>query len=239
MSDLDILIRPEDKERLFGILSAVNHYPIKYLRTQLVYKIQGVTVEIHWSLLTPIRYRAEFDAAELLEAAETRFLPQGSVKVLAREQELIELIAHGFIHHELHGFPQLMDLAFFLVRPDLNWDYLSNWSRHHHLTRMFIFSLSVVNSWLDLGQEGRLRDFGPTMPNLDKAVAAHLRRLFGLTRYSDRWRRAQILLQVAERPGVKLRQVLRLFSTFDLWCPGRQRKSILGGLDLNREGGKE
>jgi hypothetical protein len=234
MSDLDILIRPEDKERLVKILSALNHSPVKYIRTQLVYQIQGVTIEVHWSFLTTRRYRAEFATAELLEAAETRFLPRGPVKVLAKEQEVIELIAHGFIHHEWHGFPLLMDLAFFIANPDLNWNYLSDWSRKHHLTRMFIFSLSLVNSWLDLGQEDRWRDFGPAMPNLDKAVAAHLRRLFGSNRYSDRWRRAQILLQIAERPGVKLRQVLRLFSTFDIWRPTLHRKSDLSNGKLNQ-----
>ena len=111
MADVDILIRPTDRDRVMEVLAGRNHHPVRTLRSQLVYLIEGVTIEVHWSFLTTKRYRAEFEAGELLAAAETRFLPQGPVKVLAQEQQVIDLIAHGYIHHELNSFFQLIDLA--------------------------------------------------------------------------------------------------------------------------------
>jgi hypothetical protein len=225
MADLDILIRPKDRDRLIEVLAGNNHHPTKMLRSQLVYLIEGITIEVHWSFLTTKRYRMEFEAEELLAAAETRMLPQGPVKVLAREQQLIDLVAHGFIHHEFSSFMQLIDLAFFLVSPEIKWDFILTWCRKHHLIRMFVFSLSLVNRWLSLDRGSFWEEYSRKWAGLDSATDSYLRRLFGTTTFSDQWRRALVLLYVAEKPGVKFRQILRFFSTGNLWIPGRQQTS--------------
>mgnify|MGYP001590947312 FL=1 len=103
MCDVDMLIRPCDRENLKKALESEAFYTTKRLRSQLVYRVNNITFEIHWSLLTPKRYRLAVDSEAFLETRQRVDLPEGRIYCLSYEYELIGLVVHAFVHHELKG----------------------------------------------------------------------------------------------------------------------------------------
>jgi len=214
MADVDLLIRPADVEATARALARQGLEPVKRLRSQLVYQVSDVMFELHYSILTPKRYRAALVAADFVNARQTFTLPEGVIPCLPREQELIAVIAHAFIHHELTGFIPLLDAALIARDPKLDWQYVAQWSRTAGLERMFHFSLAFVNRLFNLGREPELlRVFPrPLPPNTDKITEAYLARLLGLDRPRFYLRRLRHRFSVAESPATWLRQLLRLFA---------------------------
>lgn len=213
MQDVDIIIAPEDRRPLLDALKSANLTPQQYLRSQYIYSIEDISFEIHWSLLTAKRYRESISSKELLASRFAWDTPDGRIFCLSNDHEIIGLIAHAFIHHELTIMKQLVDIAMFAVRQSINWDRVYTWCLDVQLTHMFGLTLGLVERLFML-EDGF--DRGPfnsqVPPRSPKDYDAYIQPFFGNKGLWQYLRLKRNLIHVAEEPFVKLKQLLRLFT---------------------------
>lgn len=213
MSDVDMLIREDDRKDVAVALEGEGFFPVKLLRSQLVYHIDGTVFEMHWSLLTPKRYRRAVDGKIFLESKKSMILPEGRIYHLSRENELIGLVTHAFIHHELEGILPLVDITLLVKASSLDWQFIAEWCRQARLSRMFHLTLSLVDHLFDLRLNAILDIFGKSLPNRqDKVYEAYMMKFLGADNFSYLMRRKQNLFYVAESSLTKFKQALRIFS---------------------------
>jgi hypothetical protein len=213
MVDVDILVAPTARHILVAGLEKRGLSPTKMLRSQFVYQIDGVVFEIHWSFLTPKRYRDTVDAAAWL--ASRRLLPgwDGMVFGLSPENELIELVCHSFIHHELNSLLPLVDIGLVSCLDGLDWRYISDWCEQASVGRLFWFTIAFVDALFNLGLPQKTEPAGVRYPPIQKHVfEAYWTPLFAKDARSHFLHRKLNLLHVAETPMIKLRQVVRLLN---------------------------
>ena len=211
MVDVDILVAPNARHTLPTILEKWGLLPILVLRSQFVYKIDEVVFEIHWSFLTPKRYRDTIDAAGWLDLR--RPLPgwEGMVFGLSPENELIELVCHSFIHHELESLLSLVDIGLAASLDGLDWRYISDWCDKHSVGRLFWFTIAFVDVLFSLGLSQRTELAEVRLPLIQKRTfEAYWTPLFAKDTRTHFFHRKLNLLHVAETPMIKLRQVIRL-----------------------------
>jgi hypothetical protein len=218
MADVDLLLRAADVPALERALAGLGLEPVKRLRSQLVYQVRDIMFEIHYSFLTPKRYRAALDTEEFVASRRPLSLPQGVLPVLPPEKELIGVIAHSFIHHELSGLVPLLDAALLACAQDLDWEEVARWSEQARLSRMFHFSLAFINELFQLGIESALRRaFPEPLPSgSSQFFEAYLAYILGMDAPRFYFRRLRERFIVAESSATWLRQLLRLFAK-DEW----------------------
>ncbi len=216
MCDVDMLIRPCDRENVKNVLDAEGIHIVKRLRSQLVYRVNDIAFEIHWSLLTPKRYRFAVNSEIFLETRQRIDLPEGRIYCLSYEYELIGLIVHAFVHHELKGILALMDMAILIEHYTLDWQFIAKWCKKARLSRMFVFTLSLLDYLFGLNLDEKLSLFERFSSNDDKAFEAYARRFFDGDNLGCYLRRKRNLFFVAEHPITKLKQICRLFAVDEL-----------------------
>ncbi len=216
MCDVDMLIRPYDRENVKRALDAEGIHITKRLRSQLVYRVNDIAFEIHWSLLTPKRYRFAVDSEVFLETRQRIDLPEGRIYCLSYEYELIGLVVHAFIHHELKGILALVDMAILIEHYKLDWQFIAEWCKKARLSRMFAFTLSLADYLFGLNLEEKLSLFGQFSLNENMTFEAYARRFFDGDSLGCYLRRKRNLFLVAERPLIKLKQTCRLFAIDEL-----------------------
>lgn len=210
MRDVDILIHSDDCARFKEVLKREGYLPHRVLRSQFIYNINDIPFEIHWSYLTPKRYRHVITTEHLLSDRIKLPTADGLLFCLKPEYEMTGLIAHAFIHHHLDNLRQLVDIGLLLVNDDLDWDKIAKWCREARLTRLFNFTLSFVNRLFKLDKQECFSVIACKLPsNVDQMYAAFAAALWGKDRLRDRIMRQAALLYVAERPVTKLKQLLR------------------------------
>jgi hypothetical protein len=213
MTDVDLLIRSEDGEAVANLMAIHGFNPEKFLRSQLIYHINDTIFEIHWSFLTPKRFKTAVDSATFLRSKRAVNLKEGKIYRLLVEHELLGLVTHSFLHHELHSLIQLVDIAIFMIRPDLDWEYIVGWCKRVRLTNMFLFTFTYINHIFNLALEKKIALFGQTLPRwADKAFEDQMKRFFGGDNLFFHIRRKRNLFFVSESVVAKLRQAVRFFS---------------------------
>lgn len=213
MKDLDILVDADAGPGILAAMAAAGYETTNRLRSQLVYVIDGVEIEIHLSLLTAKRYRAAFDSRLMLDARVRVETAEGIVYRLPVEQELIELVAHAFVHHELQGFTRIMDIALVMARPGIDWEAIGRWCRDARLSNMYLFTLSLADALFETGNDAFRRHISAKLPfGADRLFASYGKLYFGGDNVLHYFCRKRNMFYVAERPGVKLNQFWRLFS---------------------------
>ena len=218
MVDVDMLIKPCDRDNLRKIFQSNGFHIARQLRSQLVYVIDGITFEIHWSLLTPKRYRFAVTSKTFLETRQCIVLPEGRIYCLSKENELIGLVVHSFVHHDLNGILPLVDIAILIGHYQLNWQFIAEWCKEVQLSKLFFFVLSLVNRLFNLNLEDELSIFAQSLPpQSDKTLDAYTKRFFGGDSILHYLRRKRNLFFVAEHPLTKLKQAVRLFA-YDELC---------------------
>lgn len=214
MVDVDILIAPAARHTLPGILKKYGFPPPLVLRSQLAYQIDGVVFEIHWSFLTPKRYRDTVKADDWL--ATRRPLPgwEAGVFGLSPENELIELVCHSFIHHEMNSLLPLVDIGLASCLDGLDWGYVSDWCEQRSVGRLFWFTIAFVDALFSLGLSQKAASAGVRFPtHQERTLEAYRAPLFSRDTRMHFLARKLNLLRMAETPMIKLRQVIRLLST--------------------------
>jgi hypothetical protein len=213
MVDVDVLIPAEARYLLTEVLAWHGIEPAKTLRSQIVYCFEGVVFEIHWSLLTPKRYRRIGNTSLWIASRIKIPLDDGMLFRLSSENELLDLVCHSFIHHELRNLLQAVDIAMVSNLEGIDWQYVFEWCRNARVTRLVWFVLSFVDRLFDLGLVARLASLGISYSGLKKSgFEAYQCRLFGEDSRLHHLRRKANLIAVAESPVVRLRQMLRFLS---------------------------
>ena len=213
MQDVDILISPQDRVFLLETLKAENLEPHQYLRSQYVYRVKGVTFEIHWSLLTAKRYRETIDSDALLTSRISWDTPDGRIFCLSNDHALMGLIAHAFVHHELTIMKQLVDIGLFAMHQAIDWNRIYRWCTGARLTNMFGLTLALVERLFLLDGGFDTGPFKGCVPDrTQKDFAAYIEPFFGRTGFCQYVRLKKNLIFVAEDPFTKLNQFFRLFT---------------------------
>lgn len=214
MKDLDILVGISDRERIADVMSSRGHRAAKNLRTQMVYLIDGVEVELHLSLLTTKRYRDVLDAETLLGSRSRAPVGRGFIYRLSAEHELLELVAHAYVHHELQGFVRMLDIALVMQDPSIDWTAVARWCGSRRVTNMYLFTLSFVASLFGLDQARVGGYYDRRLPaSAVRMFESYRKPYFGGDTIGHYLARKRSLLYAAEHPSVKMRQILRLFSS--------------------------
>jgi len=217
MRDVDLLIRAGDVEKAERALGKVRIYPVERLRSQLVYRVLDTIFELHYSFLTPKRYRFKVVGDEFIEARQTLNLPEGLIYRLPAEQELLGVITHAFIHHELESFLYLVDAALLISRNRIDWQFIAEFGGKAGVANMLVFSLALLNDLFHLGLDSALADFKtPYARKVSKYFPAYYAQLLDADQPGAYLRRKQNQFAVAESPGTKLRQALRLLALDEL-----------------------
>lgn len=215
MRDVDILLHADARSAVLRNLTLTGHTPIERLRSQEVYKIDGVVLELHWSLLTAKRYRNCIDEGAWLKLRSPLQTQDGRLYVLPRENELIGLVLHAFIHHELGILRQLLDIALFITDEKLDWPRVAKWCHDTRLTRMFALSLHLVDELFYLEAEVVSRHF--PLPTADaKRVQAWIAPFFSRVELGNYLQLKGNMLYAAETPERLFRQALGFFSASEL-----------------------
>lgn len=224
MHDVDILISPNSRDDFVRLMQDEGHVPVERLRSQLVYRIDGITFEIHWWLLTAKRYRTVIESSLLLKNKKTLTLPDGRFYILSSEDELIGLISHAFIHHDCSRLTSLIDIALLIKRYDIDWNYIVSFCRRSHLTKMFFVCLAFVNDLLDLEMEQVFHVFGISPNQATEFFEAYRAQLFGGLNLNNYLIRKRALIYVAESPLLKVNQLIRFFSASEFRAFRKQIK---------------
>ena len=212
MKDLDILVDTHDHQQVVQIMRAQGHEPANLLRTQVVYVMDGVEIELHLSLLTAKRYRDVMDSDVLLGSRSRVATREGDVFRLPADHELLELVTHAFVHHELQGYARVLDIALMMCDPGIHWDFVSAWCRDKGLTNMFLFTLSYADALFGLELHPE-RHFSRILPaRVRRRFASYSAFLFGGNSIRHFVRRKRNLFFIAETPATRFRELLRLFS---------------------------
>lgn len=233
MHDVDVLVPSREQFTIVDKLARHGLKPLQALRHQFVYALDQTLFEVHWSFLTTKRYREVADFEEWIEVRRTIETPQGRIYALPPEDELLDLVCHAFIHHELDRLHPLVDIGFAVKRQVLNWDYLVQWCEKASITRLFVCTLAYADHLLRLGIGDKLARFGEQLPPHSETVFdAYSAWIFGEDRPGHYFRRKRNMLFVAERPMIKLMQVFRYFRPKDLPAMARlllRKRQTRGG----------
>lgn len=213
MVDVDILVKYEVRHSLFDLLKKHGLLPVKTLRSQFVYEIDSTFFEIHWSFLTPKRYRTAADFDNWIDSRRTIDTVEGKLYCLTPENEFLNVICHAFIHHELDSLLKLVDISLLSREKDMDWEYIHTWCKRASMMRLFCFTLAFCDYLFDLSLKNKCSQFSAKLPSQeDKVFEAYASRLFDEDLCIHFVRRKKNLLFIAERPIVKLKQLLRLLS---------------------------
>ena len=213
MGDIDILISPDDRFKFLEVIEKEGIHLEQVLRSQYVLRVAGTKFEIHWSFLTAKRYREVFDSNELLASRQTCKTQDGTIHCLSNEHELIGLVTHAFIHHELSVFRQLLDIGLYMVKPDMDWPCIRKWSCSARLTRMFSLTFHLISRLFRLEVKGFREAFGTSPPlRIEKTLHHYIEHYFGRKTIGTHLGMKQNLLYTAEPPVVKLKQFVGFFT---------------------------
>lgn len=216
MADVDLLIPSRASQDFTELIRAGVFGPVRSLRSQFVFGVKETKFEVHWSFLTPKRYRnaADFDGWPMdRRLCQTHW---GRLPCLSPEKELLGLVLHWCLHHELEGFLRAIDIALFIGKHTLNWDYIQDWCARNALTRVFCFTIAYIDFLFALNLSGNLRSPKEHLPKSSPILfSAYLAHSLGQDCVTAILRRKKNLLFLSESPGTKLRQLLRYFDLYD------------------------
>lgn len=213
MGDIDILISPNSRQKFLEVINQHGISLDRVLRSQYVLHIDGTKFEIHWSFLTAKRYRDIFDSDLLLASRQPFNTQDGTIYCLSNEHELIGLITHAFIHHELMVVKQLLDIGLYMVKPEMDWGFIQQWSRSARLNRMFSLACHLVSWFFMLDVEDFHKAFSASpSPRVQKTLNTYFKHYFGGKTIFSHLGMKRNLLYVAEPPLVWLKQMIGFFT---------------------------
>lgn len=235
MRDVDILVDAGAKT----IETAFEKYGYtldRRLKTQLVYSIDNTVFEIHLSFLTTKRYRKQLDTDYFLDHTTVMNLPEGKIPVLTADAELVSVVSHAFIHHEIDRLMPLIDTGLLMTHPKTDIASAAAWCSEKGLAELLHFTMSFVNEIFGLNAEETLEHFNvKSQKELNKVYEAYLSWIWGIDTLSARLLRKKNLFYTTESMGGKLKQLIRFTS------PGEIKPAIklLAKKRMHRLGGVE
>ena len=160
-ADLDVLVQRADIPAIREYLLTQGYRSDRgidvedepaFLDTQLGYDFyhseQGIMLELHWTFFHTV-LSVEFSPAQIWERHRSASCAGRQVRVLAPEDLLIYLCAHG-TKHRWSKIKWLVDVAEYLrVHPDLDWSVLEQRARRVGCLRMLMLGVHLAAELLD------------------------------------------------------------------------------------------
>ena len=213
MADVDILVAKESVPRILTQLASHGYSPQKISRNQVVYSIDSCKFEIHWNLIKT-RFPMNFEPWIITRRKVLSEL--GPIFSLDPENELIELIAHAFIHHDVDTLLKVLDIALLCQKEHINWEYVSDWCERASMGKIFVFTLGLVDHLLQTNLRTHLYLRGK-QPDLSAHVfAPYVLRMFGHDRRINFLRRRKNYLSLTCGSWMNLRLMWRLTRQRDM-----------------------
>lgn len=220
--DLDLLLRASHLEAALAVLEGQGYaldLPLPaaaratLLRSTAGYHLElshpgsGQKVELHW------KTDAEFPVEALDDPAWWAALPSVAldgvaVRGLATPDLLLILCLHGSKHH-WGSLGWLVDVAELLrAQPALDWDGIVDRARRLGAWRRLALGLHLAADLLDAPLPAALADAAARAPAV-AAMAAEMRAALGAGQALGTFRRLRFDLRLYDRPGQRLRFLLR------------------------------
>ena len=208
MEDIDVLVSPSRRFDLLAVLKRNGHEPEKLLRSQDVFRINGFNFEIHYSFLTAKRYRHRIDTDDFINSRRHVETKDGVFYCLSDENELIGLVTHAFIHHDLAVPKQLLDIALYMQKDKLDWEYVYQWCCSMKLVLMFSVTLQLVKCLFQLEVPGFDHTFGRHLSRrVVDGVDTYLYSFYGIQSFRSYLGHKRNMIYVAEGAILKLNQL--------------------------------
>jgi Uncharacterised nucleotidyltransferase len=155
MSDVDILVHPEDLGKANLALSSVGFNAMEFSLSppddvnefHYVEKASGMLIEVHWALLPP-DYPFTVDMNALWKRAIPARVAGAKVLALSSEDLVIHLAIHATIHRFEFGLRPLCDLAEVLSWASVDWEVLEERTHRNGMSRAVLVPLSLAGSLL-------------------------------------------------------------------------------------------
>ena len=212
MVDIDILVPSAVKNIFVAKLESHGLRCKRTLRSQFVYEIDNTKIEVHWSFLTPKRYRASSNFDRWLDTRQEFVTKSGAIYCFSPENELLDLICHAFIHHELDTLLKLTDIALVASYQNLDWDYINGWCEEASMTRLFALTLGLIDHLFGFSFLNNMTQKNTLPDHTVKFYKAYSARFFQTDTVTDLFHRKQALLFAAESFDTKIKQLLRFLN---------------------------
>ncbi len=212
MVDIDILVPSDVRYDFVANLEKHGLRCKRTLRSQFVYEIDNIKIEVHWSFLTPKRYRASANFDRWLDTRQEFVTKSGAIYCFSPENELLDLVCHAFIHHELDTLLKLTDIALVASYKNLDWGYINQWCEEASMTRLFAITLGLIDHLFGLSFLNNLTQKNTRSNYSVKFYKAYSARFFQTDTVTDLFRRKRALLYAAETIDIKIKQLIRFLS---------------------------
>lgn len=241
-SDLDLLVRPEDRRRADLALRALGYGPladehswdfdIAFDGATVYESAAGVRVDLHWALLTEARYawRAR-EAAAVWDRAVRLTLAGEPTLGLAPEDLVLHLATHFAVHHSLTGLLRQWDLALVLAHARIDWSVLLRRARAWRVRSALFFTLlSVSASFPDVVPRRVLGRLRPRGLRSGLGVRAWLLMNLHLGTTAERRQRLEhvVTLLLIDRARDVIGSVGRALCPSPAWLRARYRRDSVG-----------
>ncbi len=225
MTDVDVLVAKRSAPRIVAVLARHGYTPATISRNQLVYRIDGCKMEIHWNLIKRILPR---DFEPWIATRRRIATSHGDLFGLSASHELIALVCHGFIHHDVDTLLKVVDIALLCHKEPIDWAYVREWCERQTLDRIFAFTLGFADYLLGTRLHAELGVGEPYGPSTNHVFESYAARLFGHDRRRDLLRRRVNFLRLAQGTRAKMRMLRRFFRNRDL------KNLVTHGFDTRR-----
>jgi Uncharacterised nucleotidyltransferase len=212
MTDVDLLLEQVDRERLGKIMGSLGFRPDKELRRQSVYVLNGMSFELHYSLLTPRRYTNLAGAEGFFERSRELPVEGGMLLAFSPEDDYTTTLMHAYYHHGFEKLLALYDLWLISQRPGLDRKRISQWAEDHEQTGLVQLTERLMGVLFAMSGPNR-RDSPILTPGIPDA---YLSRWLDQDRPVHYFRRKQHLIALSRGWALKSLQWLRLLSVDEI-----------------------
>jgi len=145
-SDIDVLVPLESMAIVDQLLREKNAVAITRLRSQMIYKIRGIIIEVHERLMTPNRLFAQ-NAVFSDWPNHIRKIAignSGSIYALDAEYALVADVLHAVVHHDMEKIIYVVDISCQALDEKLDWDVVSDLVKRLSTEEYFVFTMGYV-----------------------------------------------------------------------------------------------
>lgn len=155
MSDIDILIKPEQYDKISKIMCLLGFKEVTQSDHELVWKNQKLTVELHKRLIPS--YNKDFYAyfGDGWALAQKQ---QASCYKMSAEDEFVFVFTHLAKHYRDAGIglKHFVDVFLLLENTKLNKEYVLDALKKLKLDEFYINVIKTLNAWFNGGQEDEI-----------------------------------------------------------------------------------
>ena len=209
MSDVDIYFNLSDSDKLNKNLKKLGFKLLKKLRCQYLYEYNDMQFEFHWNIITSRRYNKYFSVEVTDDNRDKLNINGFEIYKFRDEIDLLFIIAHSFIHHDLEELLSLIDISLYLKNKSIDTKQLMELSRKFNIQNILMFTVSFIEHLFELNIYEKIM----MGMNINKKVfEAYENKLFGLHRKKDYFISKKNSIDLSNTNFQKIQTILRMFS---------------------------